>query len=808
MPGRYFRRAHLLMASGALLVAPFWTAPALAQPMPSSLVSVCSGVSLPPSVVTDIMGPVVTGIYDPIETNVNDTLGALSPIVALLDPLPSPLSVDVNGLLTTAASGSDIGLSVLAQDGTLVGPGDPCFAQADGYTLDTPAGISIGGNNITGLGATGEEAQAGEIDSVAIGNNAATDAAAVGSIALGTDATIGAGGTGSVALGTGSTASVANSVALGADSDASRGSLAGYVAFGLSGTQDSAGEVSVGSPGQERQITNVAPGSALTDAVNLAQLVGATQAGTNADEAAVKYLWTDTNTDGVVDPGEVDFTSVILAGGGGTVISNLADGAVSLVSSEAVNGSQLYGVSQSVADNLGGGSVVNLDGTVSAPSYDIGGTIYNDVGSAIAAAGQGWNLQLNGDAASNVAPGDTVQFLDGQNIAVTRSGTDITISTTPDLVADSLTAGGTVLNATGLTIVGGPSVTVGGINGGGLVISNVAAGVAADDVATVGQLNALAGSIPTNAVEYDDGTLATVTLGGASGTTITNVADGALNATSSDAVNGSQLYATNQQVQINSLAIANLQTDVAGLQVQINNINSGASGPAQYSDPGTPTVPNGGVATNDVTLVGAAAGPVGLHNIDDGVIAAGSTDAVNGGQLFLTNQSVVVAQDTADEALVLGNNSVQYDGPSHTSVTFNPGGTAVSLHNIAAGTATTDAVNVGQLNSAVGNAVTQANAYTDARIAALDFDISNLRKEVNKQARAGTAAALAAAGMPQPMEPGKTMVAAGVGTYRGRAGFAIGASHAPDNGKSVFKVGLTYDSSEHVGANAGVGFQF
>ena len=38
--------------------------------------------------------------------------------------------------------------------------------------------------------------------------------------------------------------------------------------------------------------------------------------------------------------------------------------------------------------------------------------------------------------------------------------------------------------------------------------------------------------------------------------------------------------------------------------------------------------------------------------------------------------------------------------------------------------------------------------------------------------------------------------------------FAIGASHALDNGKSVLKVGLTYDASEHVGANAGVGIQF
>ncbi len=52
------------------------------------------------------------------------------------------------------------------------------------------------------------------------------------------------------------------------------------------------------------------------------------------------------------------------------------------------------------------------------------------------------------------------------------------------------------------------------------------------------------------------------------------------------------------------------------------------------------------------------------------------------------------------------------------------------------------------------------------------------------------------------------MIAAGVGTYRGRAAFAIGGSHRLSGGSTVLKVGVTYDTTEHVGANAGVGFQF
>ena len=603
MTRSHLHSATALSASAILLATPLWISPAEAQPTPDTLVSVCSGVNLPPSVVTGIMDPVLTGIYGPIEANLNGTLTALAPITGLLGLLPAPLSVDVNGLLTTAASGSDIGLSVLADDGTLVGPGDPCDAHADSFSLDNPAGISIGGNIIDGLGATGEDADAGEIDSIAIGNNAATDATALESIALGNDAAVGAGATGSIALGAGSLATAANSVALGADSLAARGPQANYIAFGLPGTSTSVGEVSVGSPGAERQITNVAPGSSATDAVNL------------------------------------------------------------------------------------------------------------------------------------------------------------------------------------------------------------------------GQLQAVAGLIPTDPVLYDDASHATVTFDGAGGTTLTNVAAGALNATSTDAVNGSQLYATNQQVAANGAAITNLQTDVGilqtnfgNLQIQVNNIASGAAGPVQYSNAGTPTVPNGGTATNHVTLVGAAAGPVGLHNVADGVIAAGSTDGVNGGQLFTTNQAVAAAQTTADTALALADNSVQYDDASHTSVTLNEGGPAAVVHNVAAGVAATDAVNVGQLDGAIGNvtniavtnAVTQANSYTDARINELEFDLG----KVGKDSKAGTAAALAAAGLPQPMEPGRSMVAAGFGFYRGKTAFAIGASHAPDNGKSVFKLGVTYDASQHVGANAGVGFQF
>ncbi|MFC7370011.1 ESPR-type extended signal peptide-containing protein, partial [Vreelandella zhaodongensis] len=48
-------------------------------------------------------------------------------------------------------------------------------------------------------------------------------------------------------------------------------------------------------------------------------------------------------------------------------------------------------------------------------------------------ANKGWNVQTNGDAATNVAPGDTVQMIDGKNIAITRDGQDITVATADDV---------------------------------------------------------------------------------------------------------------------------------------------------------------------------------------------------------------------------------------------------------------------------------------------------------------------------------------------------------------------------------------
>jgi len=179
-----------------------------------------------------------------------------------------------------------------------------------------------------------------------------------------------------------------------------------------------------------------------------------------------------------------------------------------------------------------------------------------------------------------------------------------------------------------------------------------------------------------------------------------------------------------------------------------------------------------------------------VRNVAPGQVAAGSTDAVNGGQLHQVQQVAA--------------NSVQYDNSSRTSVTFNPGGNAAVLHNVAAGVAPTDAVNVAQLNSGLRNTLSLAQLYTDQQIAGLSFDLTEARSDLN----AGTAGALAAAALPQAFEPGKGMVAFGAGTYAGESAFALGVSRVLDDGKTVIKAGATYNTRSEAGANVGVGFQF
>ena len=128
---------------------------------------------------------------------------------------------------------------------------------------------------------------------------------------------------------------------------------------------------------------------------------------------------------------------------------------------------------------------------------------------------------------------------------------------------------------------------------------------------------------------------------------------------------------------------------------------------------------------------------------------------------------------------------------------LNNGGRRVT--NIAEGKENTDAVSVSQLrrtNQAVIN-----NAHNIAR---LDNKIDN----VDRNLRAGIAGALATGGLYQAAQPGKSMISAGAGTYKGQNAVAVGYSRISDNGKIGVKFSVNSNTRGDKGAAASVGYQW
>lgn len=666
-----------------------------------SLVSACSGVSLPPSAVTNILSPVLTGIVSPIQNTVNSILP-----VAL--PLFPTLNVNVTGLLTTAAAGQPVSLAVLKTDGTVFGPSDQCNTTADSFQVNTAKGISIGGNQITGLGGQGVIASAGELGSIAFGNNATTDATAVNSVAVGAGAKVGAGGTGSVALGNGANATVANSLALGANAVASRGARAGYAAPGLAAPQNSFGEVSVGAPGGERQITNVAAGSAGTDAVNVSQLTSTLAAATGD---AVQY-------------DSAAHTSVTLGGVGAlapVALTNVAPGAISATSTDAVNGSQLNATNTAVtnvagglttttanlaalgnttAANLGGGSTYSDAGGISLPSYTIKGSTYNNVGSALGAVDTSLMNIQNGTSGlvqqAGGAPGIgqiTIGAATGGtsiSVAGTAGSRTITGVASGALTPASLDAvnGGQVngLGTSLATNLGGGSVfdpvtgttTAPSYTVGGTAYTNVGAALGAQNT-IVGAQGASLATVLGGAATYNPatGTVSgqSFTVGGTAYGDVTN-AFAAVNASIGGGAGIKYFHANStlpdsiaagaDSVAIGPNAVAVNAGDVA--------IGNGSISAAPHA--GSFTL-NGGVAAGttptSVVSFGAAGAERQLQNIGSGVISATSTDAVNGSQLF----AVGTAVNTLGGGLAssLGGGSIVAPDGTVTNPSYAVGGT-------------------------------------------------------------------------------------------------------------------------------------
>jgi len=204
---------------------------------------------------------------------------------------------------------------------------------------------------------------------------------------------------------------------------------------------------------------------------------------------------------------------------------------------------------------------------------------------------------------------------------------------------------------------------------------------------------------------------------------------------------------------------------------------------------GTQSVASGAKAS--ATGTGSAAYGAGATASGAGSLAAGQNASASG-----SGSTAIGSGSKATDAnsVALGQNSVT---DRANSVSVGSAGQERQITHVAPGTQGTDAVNVNQLKQASSNTLKQANDYTNSK-----FD------SARKDAFGGAAAALAVAGLPQAVLPGRGMVAVGGGTYGGQSALAIGVSQLSENGTWVYKATGTTSTRGEFGVSLGAGMHW
>ena len=430
-----------------------------------------------------------------------------------------------------------------------------------------------------------------------------------------------------------------------------------------------------------------------------------------------------------------------------------------------------------------------------------------------------WNVVANNGTAEKVEGGNTVKFIDGDNISITQNGKDFTIATKKDVTFDTVTANDTITAPKVKATDGVETPEVTGLTNKTWVpgqtqpVSGRAATEdqlkAVDDQVEANKANITknAGDIAANKAQIDKNTEAIgrkISLGGNTGSTdekslstgdvkfnikgengLTTVANGEdVTVKIDDATKAKIDNAANQD-------LSNL-TDAGKQQVKdLSAWNVTAAGGTVEKVQGGDTVKfqagdNLEVKQDKTTFTYSLAKDVkGLNSVTVG--------DENGPSTKITPASTTVKDAAGNNTTVNG-----------AGMTINPANSAASpvsltvdglnnggnqIHGVAPGTADTDAVNVSQLKETK---------------AGLQQAINNVGVETQ---RVGAHAAAMAALKPiqyDPLEP--TQIMAGIGNYRGETAGAIGLAHYKTE-DTMFNIGVTLGSSHNM-INAGVTHKF
>ncbi|ECP7869562.1 autotransporter adhesin SadA [Salmonella enterica] len=394
-------------------------------------------------------------------------------------------------------------------------------------------------------------------------------------------------------------------------------------------------------------------------------------------------------------------------------ITYVAKGDINSTSTDAVTGAQIYSLSQSVADRLGGGASVNSDGTVNAPLYEVGTGIYNNVGSALSAL----NTSITNTEASVAGLAEDALLWDDSTSAFSASHTGnaskITNLAAGTLAADSTDAvNGSQLFDTNEKVDKNTADITANTDSINQNTTDIAANTTSinqntTDIATnTTNINSLSDSVTTltdDALLWDAASGAFSAKHNGNDSKITNLAAGTLAADSTDAVNGSQLFDTNEKVDQNT---ADITTNTNSINQNTTDIATNTTNINNLSDSIT-------TLTDDALLWDAASGAFSasrsgsaskITNLAAGTLAADSTDAVNGSQLYETNQKV--DQNTSAIADIntsitnLSSDNLSWNETTSSFSASHGSSTTNKITNVAAGELSeesTDAVNGSQL---------------------------------------------------------------------------------------------------------------
>ncbi|HEP0572346.1 TPA: YadA-like family protein [Escherichia coli] len=596
------------------------------------------------------------------------------------------------------------------------------YAKTNGFTSLAIGDTALAdGEKTIALGNT---AQAYEIMSIALGDHAnaskeysmalgaSSVASAANAIAVGRDSA--ANGTDSLALGRLSLASAANAIAMGAESEAAENATAiGFNADAIGksslalGDNASAGEtnsIAIGQGSEASKLDSIALGSNSRSAGEYAIALGNNSNAGGKNSLAFGFN-TTANGDNAVAIGAnssagADNTVSVGSSSLKRKIVNMGNGDINNVSSDAINGSQLYAISKSVSDRLGGyhddpDNVINSDGTLKAPTYYLQSGQYNNVGEALQSID---NNTLHWDSKSNKYSASHTVFNANGSVKSTSAKNIITD------VADG------TISATSSDAVNGSQLY--NLKQDALLWDGTA-------------FSAKHGTSNTNSK-------------------ITNVADGAVSASSKDAVNGSQLYDLKQDALLwdgtafsakhgtsntdskitNVLAgtVSSTSTDaINGTQLQstASTITSYLGGGAAMSNDGVFTGPQYNIGGKNYTNVGAALTALDndallwdatansntgafsaahgtlktaskITNVANGDILANSYDAINGSQLYSLADSFTSYLGGGADI----NNAGVLIAPTYTigSKTYNNVGDALNAINSSFSTSISDAL--------------------------------------------------------------------------------------------------------------------